>query len=638
MSRVIALERWVQYRRLRDEGHSISESCRRTGISTSAAARYERGDPSSTGLRVKALAEAGALPKVKTGKQLRKDAARALEDFEYFRLRYFGHRSTPWQIDAAQRMVEYLALPEKVYVVVNVGPGVGKSTLFSHDFPAWLAARDRSIRCMIGSISETTVRDYTRRLRNTFDRTSPDTATSEEIAKDTKVDAQATMTADYGRFKPERKDRWQERSFVIATEKDQAGSDKEASFAGFGQDSAFIGGRYDLIIWDDLENLKTIPTLEQREQREKWFKSVAESRLEPGGLFILMGQRLHADDLYSFALGQRDLLFDEDGELLPEAEQEHAPGRYKHIIYKAHYEELCAEGSHKMNAPAWKPDGTGGCLLDPKRLSWRELAPIRAQYPREFAIVYQQEDTLASAGLVHKDWIEGGKGENGEYFPGCKDKDRGLLEIPDGLLGKHLRIVTVDPSVERYWSVQDWLYGQESKYRHLLNLLNQTMLAPDLLGWNMQSRVFYGVLESWWQISKDQGKPIQYVIVEEVAAHKYLLQYDHVKEWQRQRKVRIIGHDTHRNKSDAKYGVQGVGPVWRSGLVRLPWGDEPGRQASMKLIHQVTRWTPSAKIVDDNLMAQWFLEWQLGTNALFKPTSSEPPRRANMPRWMGRSA
>ena len=567
---------------------------------------------------------------MKTYNQLSAPAKRALDDFEFFRLRYFGHVSTPWQVMAAMKMLELRETDEREYVVVNVGPGSGKSTLFSHDLLAWLAVRDRSIRCMIGSISEGTVRDYTRRLRNNFERLVPDTANSVEMARGIKVDSEATLVAEFGRYKPDRIDRWQERSFVIATENDQAGSNKEVSFAGFGQDSKFIGGRYDVIVWDDLEDLKVVPTTEQREQKERWFENIAESRLEPGGLLILQGQRLHADDIYRWALNQKTLLFDEDNEIIEEVE---GPPRYKHIIYKAHYEELCAEGSHRMDAPAW-PEG---CLLDPHRLPWRFLAPKKAQSPETFATVYQQEDTNPGVALVRKEWIEGGKDSNGELHPGCLDKDRGINQLPEGLAGKLLQIVTVDPSPTKYWSIISWAYSQQSKYRYLLDLVNEAMEAPDLLGYSTQTHKFYGVLEDWWHRSVEAGRPIQYVIVEEVAAQRFLLQYDHVKEWQRQRHVRIIAHGTHRNKADAKYGVQMIGPLYRDGLIRLPYGDDAARHATMKLTRELYRWTPGGNTRDDNVMSHWFMEWQLGTNALFKEHDTAPPTR-NVPKWLRRTA
>lgn len=632
MARTIQPEKWVKYTQLREQGYSISEAARRAGFSASAAFRFESGNPTSTGHKVKAVVEAASLPKVKTGKQLNKDAAHCLECFRCFRLRYFGRTSTPWQLIAADQIVELLASEDREYVVLNCPPGSGKTTAFTHDLLAWIAARNRNIRVMIGSRTENQARDHTRRLRNTFERTLPDMATSDEMARGLRADAQTTMQADYGRFKPERQDRWQEKSFVIATERDQAGSDKEVSFAAYGSDSAFLGGRYDIIVWDDLVDPKNLGTVEMREKLQKWYEDVAETRLEPGGLLLLIGQRMHPEDIYRWALNQRSLLFDEDGELLPDELQADAPGRYRHIVYKAHYEDKCAPGTHKLNAPAW-PDG---CLLDPKRLSWKFLAPKKAQNPANYATVYQQEDGDPTSALVRQEWIDGGKDENGEYHPGCKDKDRGINQLPDGVAGPLLHIVTVDPSPSKYWSVQQWAYSQSSKYRYLLDHINVALEAPDLLGYSMQTHQFYGVLEDWWHRSNTAGRPIKYVIVEEAAAQRFLLQYDHVKEWQRQRKVRILGHQTHRNKSDAKYGVQMLGPVYREGLIRLPWADDAARQASMKLTSEVLRWPQGSR--DDCVMAQWFLEWQLGTNALFKPTSTQAPKRASMPKWMGGAA
>jgi hypothetical protein len=629
MSKVIDPRTWTSYQRLRDEGYSRAEACRRAGLSESAAFRFDKGNPSSTGHRVKAVMEANSLPKVKTGKQLSRDARHALECFKCFRLRYFGRTSTPWQLDASEKIIELLSTTEREYVVISCPPGSGKTTAYSHDLLAWLAARDRTIRVMIGARTENQSRDHTRRLRNTFERTLPDMATSMEISKGLRIDAAATLTQDFGRFKPERQDRWQERSFVIATETDQAGSDKEVSFAAYGSDSAFLGGRYDVIVWDDLVDPKNLGTIEIREKLFKWYEEVAETRLEPGGLLLLIGQRMSPDDIYRWALDQKSLLFDDDGELLPDAEQEDAPGKYHHIIYKAHYEDKCFEGSHRLDAPAWPV----GCLLDPKRLSWRFLAPKKANNSESFAMVYQQEDTDPTNALVHKDWIEGGKGANGEHHPGCKDFDRGLNQLPAGLTGRFLHIVTADPSPTRYWSIQSWMYNQTTKQRYLMDHINEAMEAPDFLGWNLQTRQFYGVLEEWWQRSKEQGRPIQFVIVEDAAAQRFLLQYDHVREWQRQRQVRILSHQTNRNKSDAKYGVQMLGPLYRDGLVRLPWGDEAGRQASMKLIRELLRWTPGGNTRDDAVMAHWFLEWQLGTNALFKEPETRVPTRS-VPKWL----
>jgi hypothetical protein len=72
-----------------------------------------------------------------------------LNDFGYFRSRYFARSSSPWIEEAAEKMVVLAESPNKEYVVVNQPPGTGKSTAWTHDFPLWLAVRDRQRRTMI---------------------------------------------------------------------------------------------------------------------------------------------------------------------------------------------------------------------------------------------------------------------------------------------------------------------------------------------------------------------------------------------------------------------------------------------------------------------------------------------------------
>jgi predicted NACHT family NTPase len=83
-----------------------------------------------------------------SGDELCGEARRALEDFGFFRYRYFGRRSTPWQEEAGHQVVAWLATKQKEYAVVNCPPGSGKTTLFTHDIPAWLTCRNRGIRGM----------------------------------------------------------------------------------------------------------------------------------------------------------------------------------------------------------------------------------------------------------------------------------------------------------------------------------------------------------------------------------------------------------------------------------------------------------------------------------------------------------
>ena len=47
----------------------------------------------------------------------------ALEDFAFFRRRYFGRKSTPWQERAAYELLRISETEDREFVVMNEPPG-----------------------------------------------------------------------------------------------------------------------------------------------------------------------------------------------------------------------------------------------------------------------------------------------------------------------------------------------------------------------------------------------------------------------------------------------------------------------------------------------------------------------------------
>lgn len=624
--RVIMPETWKAFDALVKEGLPVSTAARKVGIDPKTGFNRVRGIKERDGRIAAALNRDDGLPPPRppNAGALSDEAAHALDCFACFRLRYFGHVSTPWQVDAANRMVELLESPDKEHVVVNVPPGAGKSTLFTHDVIAWIIARNRGARVLIGSRTERQAKQYVGRLKTTFERTQPPTASDDQKRKGLAQDAVATLTGDYGRFKPTNPDVWRNEEFTVAQVNDIAGSDKERSVSAYGMDGGFLGGRYDLVIWDDLVDKRTLRTAEARETLITMWETEAETRLEPGGLLILQGQRMRSDDLYRYALdlkaGDPDDYESEDAR----------PNKYHHIIYKAHFEDECV-GEHGKDAPAWTPDGTGGCLLDPQRLDWRTLKTIQANRAERYLVMYQQEDTDPANALVNPVWVSGGLDADGADCPGCWDRDRGAAELPKGISRACLvSVATADPSPTKYWSIQWWVYHPASEQRFLMDLIRQGMDAPDFLDWNYNEGAFTGVMEEWQRRSADLGLPITHWVVEANAAQRFILQYDHARRWQSQRSVQVIPHQTHRNKSDPDFGVQTLAPHWRHGRVRLPGKQgNPGRLAAMKLVDEVTKWPEGS--TDDCVMAQWFFEYQLPK--IYRPQVKAP--QFKRPSWMG---
>lgn len=642
----VSRRQWAEFDSLINRGYPIVEAARRIGVDKNTAyQRRKRQKPEErayeTGYETRkinvkpgeeyVIIPAGGAPKPHD--QLCDEARRALDDFTYFQRRYLGRIPTPWQKEAADRIVEYLASDNKEYVVINAPPGVGKSTTFTCDIPLWLTVRNRGIRGQIGSASTTTARTYIDRIKRLLTLQSPYHPEAEDIARGLAVPAEATLIDDYGIFHPGATDRWSAEAIVVAQHGDRPLVEKEPTWSAFGMDSRFLGMRYDIIIWDDLVDTQSTRTAEAREKQQEWWDNVAERRLEPTGVLILQGQRMGAEDLYRYCL-DKVVLEDEDDDEDPEADPDpETPDtslrQYHHIVFKAHYEDRCqGTPTHKKSSPYY-PEG---CLLDPRRLPWRDLRQSIANKRNNYAVIFQQEDVDPGNVLVDPIWITGGVDpRTGEIYPGCVDRDRGLTELPNGLYGQLLSVATADPSPTKYWSIQWWIVrcvdGQPQE-RYLMDHIRQAMDAPSFLDWNNPTQSFTGIMDDWQNRSAQLHHPITTWIVEKNGAQRFLLQYEHVKRWQAQQRVRIIPHETTSNKSDPDFGVQTLAGIYRYGLVRLPYKPGLAFQASQKLIEEVTHW-PEFR-TDDTVMAQWFLEWRLPQ---LMPRPKPQPRMAR-PSWL----
>jgi len=586
-----------KYFDLRGVGYSQQKAADAAGFSRATAARLENSASGGlSGEKLHVAKKEEDLPDPLKREDLCPEAQRALEDFGYFQRRYFGRIAYPWQVEAANRIAAFLDTPNEEYVVINAPPGAGKTACFVHDIPAWVTCRNRNIRGMIGSNTMSLAKRNVLRLRRSFERIVPERAHPDMVKRGQAVDAESTMALDFGRFKPLERDMWTSDGFIVMQEESMGAiSEKEPTWSAYGMDTAFIGGRYDFVIWDDLVDPRKLRSVEQKEALQDMWVDVGETRLEPGGLLILQGQRISSDDLYRYALDMSAPY--EDDEVEDEALRQGK--KYHHIIFKAHYEELCTE-NHGKEAKAY-PEG---CLLSPGRLPWKKIQTLKENRGERFEVIYQQQDTDPSEVLVPKSWIYG----DGDY-PGCIDKNRDRLQIPAGLnAGDCVSIATADPSPTNYWSIQWWIYHPESEQRFLIDLIRAKMDAPDFLDWLTDSKQYVGIMNEWQNLSESMGFPITTWIVEANAAQRFLLQYDYVKRWRSFHGVDIIAHTTSRNKSDATYGVETIAPHYRFGRVRLPWKNE-GKILSMKLVDEVTHY-PYGR-TDDCVMAHWFFEWNL---------------------------
>jgi hypothetical protein len=577
---------WERYFDYRDSGLSVEAAARKAKIAPSTAYKFERGDQGSTGLEAADILNRDTVAGNRVAAPLDPEVQAALDDFAVFRLRYFGRKSMPWQVEAAYDVLRAVESPDKEYIVVNCPPGSGKSTLFTNDIPCWLIARNRAIRIQIGSRTERQARMYVSRIKKSLERDAPLRADADSLATGAAFDALACIQDDFGAFKPEgRSDLWRAEALVARQLDGVSLDDKEPTVSAWGQDSGFLGGRFDLVIWDDLVDRKNTKTPEAKENLRYWWGTEAETRLEPGGALILQGQRISHDDLYRTCLDMRTL---------------NEQPKYRHVKYQAHDLASCNE-EHGPTAQPWPQ----GCLLDPYRLNWSSLETIRNNNPRVFEVQYQQEDGDVVGGLVDPAWITGGLDGEGYLAPGCLDHQRIIGDVPAHLVGTNaFSFVSVDPSPTEWWGIIWWVYDPDSENRYAVDLIRQRLNPEQFLSLDLDTFAFSGVMEDLRVASINAGAPISRVIVETNAAQRWLLSQPHVQRWMQATGVTFIPHTTTINKHDVKYGVESIGDLFRQGRIRLPWGDIQSRLKTNALVREAQQYPESD--TTDMVMSTWF--------------------------------
>ena len=562
---------------------------------------------------------------------LSEEAKRGLEDFDYFRRRYLGRVPSPWQVEAAVTLIELLESEEKEFVVLNVPPGAGKSTLF-HDVAVWAICRNRRIRVMIGSVSQAMAKLYSRRIRETLERVMPLEPDPIMVQKGLAINAEASLAIDYGRFKPSDKGAlWRAEEFVVEQADGNGLDNKEPTVRAYGIEAEFIGHRADLCLFDDVASPDNARESVARDKLLERWDNVAEARCDPGGLLAVVGQRLGSGDLYAHCLAKEsydvdeDINYDGSDTTEPGAEHPQRQKKYRHIIYKAYYEELDTGKESRSFKSEPYPDGP---LLDPKRLPWKDLSFIRYSKPDVFKVVYQQEDLDLDSRLIDRVWMTGGLGNDGVLYNGCIDNDRQPGYIPEGLGHPWVSIAAVDPSPTNFWAFVWIIYQPELDLYHVVDIERVKLSAEEVLGYNTQTGEYSGLMEEWQERSRDMGYPISHWIVEINAAQRFLLAHDFVRRWQATNRVNVVPHTTTRNKLDENLGVEAlIPPVIRSGAMRFP--SMRGNWKTLAALDELTKWTRDKKNGTDICMAIWFA-------LLTMPnlTTAKAPPRQWRPSWL----
>lgn len=263
-------------------------------------------------------------------------------------------------IDGA--IVDALAGEIPPRIIVETPPRHGKSELISRWTPAWFVGTYPDKRVMLGSYEYDFAASWGRRARTILQEFGPSVfgiAVTEDSRARNRWEARQSWTPD----DPD----------LLDWETPGGGGMLTAGVGG-----AFTGKGADLLIIDDpIKNAAEAQSQTFRDKIWEWFLSTAFTRLEPGGVCIVVMTRWHEDDLI--------------GRLLTT-------------------EETGAEPWHRIRLPALAEadDAIGraiGEALWPDRYDEVALKKIEAALgARLFGSLYQQRPAPAAGDIFNKAW------------------------------------------------------------------------------------------------------------------------------------------------------------------------------------------------------------------------------------------
>jgi hypothetical protein len=330
-----------------------------------------------------------------------------------------------------------------------------------------------------------------------------------------------------------------------------------------------------------------------RESLEESFEKEFESRIEPGGALIVVGQRLAVADLYG-ALAERTYE-DDEGTRYP---------TYKHLVFPAHFDDRC-DG---VNHTEWDGKETG-CLLDEVRLPWNKLRRLQAD--RTWAAMMQQRPEESGDGLVPRLWIEGGRDPDGNEFIGALDPERAFNEYPweDRLI----TYATVDPAISSgFWSVMVWATARFDAPRYLIDGYRVKMSLDQFLGVNIQSSSLTGLMQRLQIESRQRGRPIKVWVIEGNFGRSFGQPATFTFFEKTHPDVSLLWPTTAKNKTSVVTGVQALlPPLFKAGRMRLPYRTDDERTFVRQFVQELIAF-PHGRTTD-TVMSAWLGEANIRT-------------------------
>lgn len=497
------------------------------------------------------------------------------DGFEKFYNRFSGYtlpaHCKPW-VDA---------FTKERNLMINIPPRHMKSTIFSLWIPVWLLCRDRNERILLVSMTKEFAKQWVM-----------------GIAEQLSVNDDIVRT--FGRFKPHRSgdSAWRPLSGTLMVSGRPQTAGVQYSVESRGSRQQVLGKEATVVIVDDVTNKERAENELMRQKELDWLQGEVFSRVETqttesSGRAVVVAQRISVHDLYGALESQVYERGPKEGEPLWRVIKEPAVRRW----------------------PDEDPANPEPVVLWPEKWPFEELMVTyeRVGGHATFSAMYQQQPIPEGHGVFMPDW-----------WVRCRDYDRpagkGVRLSKDQAFLPVSRVLSIDPSVRQFHGlvVADVLYDARRFVPVIIEVKR----------WKGTQRSILSEIDRCIR----QYKP-DYFIFEDVSFIQWLKEDPYFQELKE--RVRVIPHQTGRNKGDPDMGIESLAREVEFGQIRLPYEDEAGRAMSALLESEANAY-PYGKTTDV-LMALWFIKWnykRLIPTGLFDDQMKWMPESANKV-WAG---
>lgn len=372
--------------------------------------------------------------------------------------------------------------------------------------------------------------------------------------------------------------------------------EKEPSLESRGWTSKLYGGRYDLLVIDDIQS---DGTLNQTRSMLRYIRQTVLTRPAKGkGKTVVIGSRVGVGDIYQ-TLAEEQVA---DTTIT-------IPALTRWVDRDEHFTVI--DGVVHVN-----PDLPASTSAWPEYWSVRDLAIRRKKVGEEvWARTYMQRTASEADATFTEDMLEA-----------VKDDTRTIGPTVAGTF----RILSVDPALDK--GICAYLVAAGTPDR--LHLLDQHAVRD--------TRRYEDIYAHVASLAA-RYRP-NFVIVEQNNFQKGLHQDDRMLDVSRRFGFQIVPHQTHRNKHDSVLGVAMMASAFVDREVSVPWADDDARRTFGPLFDELRLWRPTkrgSELTQDRVMTLWFawLHWQQmrryytpqDTNVIRRPV---PSWLANRPRGM----